>query len=36
VPLLKENGEEETLNFEASWRGDNHNPAIEKLLQWVD
>ena len=37
IPMLKEEGEkeEETLDFEVSWLMENHNPAIEKLLQWV-
>ena len=35
--MLKEEREkeEETLDFEVSWLMENHNPAIEKLLQWV-
>ena len=37
IPMHKEEEgqEEETLDFEVSWLTENHNPAIEKLLQWV-
>ena len=35
IPMLKEDLEEETLDFEVSWLTENHNPAIEKLLEWV-
>ena len=37
IPMRKEGEgqEEETLDFEVSWLTENHNPAIEKLLQWV-
>lgn len=34
-PLMKEDGTEEEIDFEVSWRSDNANPAIEKLLQWI-
>ncbi len=35
VPILKEDGTEETLNFEISWLADNKNPSIGKLLNWM-
>lgn len=32
VPLKKADGSAETLDFEVSWKGENRNPALEKLL----
>ena len=29
-------GSPEELDFEIAWRQSNPNPAIEKLLQWVE
>ena len=36
VPLLRADGSPEELDFEIAWRQSNPNPAIEKLLQWVE
>ncbi len=36
VPMYKEDKTEEELDFEISWHRQNENPAIEKLLQWID
>lgn len=36
IPLLREDQAEETLDFEISWRAANQNPAIEKLLKWME
>ena len=36
VPLLRTDGSPEELDFEIAWRQSNPNPAIEKLLQWVE
>ena len=36
VPLLRADGSTEELDFEIAWRQSNPNPAIEKLLQWVE
>lgn len=35
VPLVREDGSAETLNFEVSWKRENTNPALEKLLALV-
>ena len=35
VPLLREDGASEQLDFEVCWRQDNNNPAIESLIQWM-
>ncbi len=35
VPLLREDGSNEELDFEACWKRENHNPAIENLIQWM-
>ncbi len=35
VPILKEDGTEETLDFEICWLADNKNPSIGKLLNWI-
>lgn len=34
--LYKENGEKETLPFEVCWSKENENPAIGKLLEYLD
>ena len=40
IPLVKDKKEspliEEKLDFEVSWRKENPNPAIEKLLKWIE
>ena len=36
VPLLRADGSPEEIDFEIAWRQSNPNPAIEKLLQWVE
>ncbi|MDO4311966.1 MAG: LysR family transcriptional regulator [Eubacteriales bacterium] len=37
IPLVKDlkTKEEELLDFEISWKKDNPNPAIEKLVNWI-
>lgn len=36
VPLLKKDQSTETLSFEISWQKKNNNPAVEKLIQWIE
>jgi len=36
VPLKKEDGTAEQMDFEVCWARENQNPAIEKLIQWID
>lgn len=36
IPVLKEDHTWETLDFEISWLAENQNPAIERLLQWIE
>lgn len=36
IPVLKEDHTWETLDFEISWLTENQNPAIERLLQWIE
>jgi len=36
VPLIRDDQSEELMDFEISWHGNNRNPAIEKLLQWIE
>lgn len=36
IPLVKEDQTEETLDFEVCWHSSNRNPAIRKLLDWMD
>lgn len=35
VPLIKQDGTPETLDFGLCWRKDNKNPALEKFLEWM-
>ncbi len=35
VPLLRADGSNEELDFEACWKRENNNPAIESLMQWM-
>ena len=35
VPLLRDDGSPEQLDFEACWRRENTNPAIGNLIQWM-
>lgn len=34
IPVMKDDGTAETLNFEMVWSKDNANPSVEKLLEW--
>lgn len=34
IPVMKEDGTAETLNFELVWDDENANPSVEKLLAW--
>lgn len=34
VPVMKQDGTAETLNFEMVWPTDNTNPSVENLLNW--
>lgn len=34
VPVIKDDGTAETLNFEMIWATDNVNPSVEKLIEW--
>lgn len=34
IPVMKEGGTAETLNFELIWSADNANPSVENLLGW--
>lgn len=36
IPVLKNDRTQETLDFEVCWRTENQNPAIERLLHWID
>jgi len=36
VPLIREDQTEERMDFELSWHQKNQNPAIEKLIQWIE
>ncbi len=35
VPLFRQDGAPEVMDFEVSWAADNHNPAVERLLEWI-
>lgn len=34
LPVMKEDGTAETLNFELIWQADNANPSVDNLLEW--
>ena len=34
VPVMKQDGTAETLNFEMVWSTDNTNPSVANLLDW--
>lgn len=34
VPVMKNDGTAETLNFEMIWQKDNINPSVANMLQW--
>ncbi len=34
IPVMKDDGTAETLNFEMVWSKDNANPSVEKWLTW--
>lgn len=36
IPIVKSDGTPEMMEFCAAWRTDNENPAVEKLLDWVE
>lgn len=36
IPLVKEDHSAETLDFEVCWHSSNQNPAIQKLLEWME
>ena len=35
IPVTRNDGTEETINFEIAWSKDNPNPVIDTLLQWL-
>ena len=36
IPMVREDQTEETLDFEVCWHSSNQNPAIDKLLDWME
>ena len=34
VPVMKQDGTAETLNFEMVWSAQNTNPSVANLLDW--
>lgn len=34
IPVMKDDGTAETLNFELIWSADNVNPSVENMLEW--
>ncbi|MCD8084703.1 MAG: LysR family transcriptional regulator [Clostridiales bacterium] len=36
IPLFREDRTEERMDFEISWKSENENPSIAKLLQWME
>lgn len=36
IPMVKDDQTEETMDSEICWHRDNHNPAIDKLLEWIE
>lgn len=35
LPLVKQDGSAETVNFALSWKTNHSNPAIDKYLEWL-
>ena len=36
IPLVKDDGTPETMDFEMCWAGDSKNPALRRFLRWVE